>query len=78
MIQLLGKTYTACVECHECSASFSQHHGVYYWGIQILVSGVSMANSVDFLDTPVHGLNDHCVGSHGHFLPEEITITLNS
>jgi hypothetical protein len=71
------KTYTACVGCHECSASVFHHHGIHE-GIQSLVSDVSMVNSVDFLDALAHGLNDHCVGSNGHSLPEEITITLNS
>jgi hypothetical protein len=72
------KTYTACVGCHGHSVFFSQSHQVHgtYEEIQAFVSGVSVVNLVDFLVAPAHDLNDHCVDSHGHLLPEKMKITL--
>jgi hypothetical protein len=71
--QIVKVTYTACVGCHECSVSFSLIHLVHgtYEEIQIFVSAAYVVNLVDFLDAPVHDLNDHYVGSHDHFLPEK-------
>jgi hypothetical protein len=70
------KTYIAYVGYHEHSAFFSQSHQVHgiYEEIQTFVTGVSVVNPVYFFAAPAHDLNDHCVDSHGHFLPENMTI----
>lgn len=72
-----NKTYTAYVEYHGCSAFFSQSHQVHgiYEETQPFVSGVSVVNPVDFLVALARDLNDHCVDSHGHSLPEKMINT---